>query len=196
MFGAAIDMRRWCSLMAISLWAVAGSTAHAQYLGEAARAGSRRAALWLSRKFGRGSGVAQSYATAGAWLTGKGATDEPIDSWDYSIGYASTVLGEVLSVNYPALEADGVIEFSFVVEINALRPAQLVYRMTSAASPVSSTLSASVEKMLRARLAESERWLAPPDARWLVSAGVAVPVTLHYVSRSALSKRESDLILR
>ena len=39
-------------------------------------AATRRAELLLALRFGRGNGVPQSYANAGAWVTGKGRSDE------------------------------------------------------------------------------------------------------------------------
>lgn len=169
----------------------------AQYLGEAARGGSRAAALRLARKFGRGAGVKQSYANAGAWITGKGLSEERIDAWDYSIGYAYTVTSELLSgVNYPPLAAGQPAEISFVIEIDAVRPMRLAFRATSTPVDGSPELLAAVERAFSARLAEALKWLPAPDPKWLVAARVAVPVSIRYDSSSEVAAFEDELLLR
>lgn len=168
-----------------------------QYLGEAARAGSRLAATRLARRFGRGWGVPQSYANAGAWITGKGASDERIDPWDYSVGYAGTVATELLAaVRYPPQAAGQPSVLSFVIEVDALNPARIAFRATSDPVEGSAALAASLEAVFRGRVAEVLTWLAPPDRRLIVPARVAVPVKLHYVSATEVAAFEGDPILR
>ena len=82
-----------------------------EFLGQAARGGSAQGVRRLARRFALGQGVPQSYSNAGAWLAGKGASDEALQPWDYSIGYAYAVLSEVLaSVKYPAGDLRGASE--------------------------------------------------------------------------------------
>lgn len=169
----------------------------AQYLKEAARAGHRGATLRLARKFGRGSGVPQSYANAGAWVSGKGLSDEAIESWDYAVGYAYTVLGEVLAgVDYPSRSPGPPAELSFVVELDALKPERIVYRRTSPAAAYSAALDTALERALARRLAEVLKWLPAPDRRLLVAARVTIPVSLRYDAANELSAFEGDPLLR
>ncbi|MEP7298063.1 MAG: hypothetical protein ABI702_17900, partial [Burkholderiales bacterium] len=169
----------------------------AEYLSEAAKGGNKVAAVRLARKFARGWGVAQSYAMAGAWVTGKGSTDEKIEAWDYSIGYASAVLRELLAAaRYPTSGTVPPAAFSFVVEIDALNPSRLAYRVTSAPTEGSAALSDAVERVLRSQLVGVLGWLPPADRRLMVSARVAVPVTLRYVSATEIAAYEGDAILR
>jgi hypothetical protein len=168
-----------------------------QYLGEAAKAGSRLASTRLARRFGRGWGVPQSYANAGAWIAGKGASDERIDAWDYSVGYAGTVVTELLAaVRYPTPATGQPTELSFVIEVDALNPTRIAFRTTSEPAEGSAALAASLEAAFRARVTEVLTWLAPPDRRLIVPARVAVPVKLHYVSAQEVAAYEGDPILR
>jgi hypothetical protein len=169
----------------------------AEYLSDAARSGSRPAALRLARKFGRGAGMPQSYANAGAWVTGKGHSDERIEAWDYSIGYAYTVAAELLAVvQYPRPHAGQPSEVSFAVEIDAARPTRLTFRGTSTPAPGSAALLSAVQRAFDARLAEVVKWLPAPDPKWIVMARVTVPVSIRYDSPTSVAALEDDLILR
>ncbi len=158
---------------------------------------TRQAELLLARRFGRGQGVPQSYANAGAWITGKGRSDEPLEPWDYSIGYAYTIVAELLAgVRYPARATDQPTETSFVVEIDAQRPTQVAVRMTGPRSDPLGGLDVALEQAFRARLARTLPWLAAPDPRLVVAARVAVPVSIRYRSSTDVAVFEGEQLLR
>ncbi len=172
-------------------------TTATEYLAAAAKAGSRQAALRLARQFGRGRGVPQSYANAGAWVAGKGTSDEAIEPWDYSIGYAYVLLTELLAaVPYPRLAADRSAELAFVIELDATAPTRLTLRRTSIANEADGAVMDALEQALKARLPEVRTWLAAPDARWLVRARVAVPVSVRYTSAATVAQFEGEPVLR
>lgn len=169
----------------------------AQYLKEAAKRGNRQAALRLARKFGRGSGVPQSYANAGAWTAGKGVSDEPIEAWDFSIGFAYTLLSEVLAgVDFPALAAAGSKELHFVVEIDARQPARINFRRTSPAVAGSAEQDAALAKAFDARLADVLKWMPPVDRELIVPARVSVPMSIRYDTPTELSVLDDEPVLR
>jgi len=160
-------------------------------------AATRHAELLLARRFGLGRGVPQSYANAGAWITGKGRSNEPIEPWDYSIGYAYTIVAELLAgVRYPARTAEQPVETSFVIEIDARLPTQVALRMTGAGSEPLGGLDVALEQAFRARLAQTLPWLAPVDARLVVPARVAVPVSIRYRSANDVAVFEGEQLLR
>jgi hypothetical protein len=160
-------------------------------------AATRRAELLLALRFGRGNGVPQSYANAGAWVTGKGRSDEPLEAWDYSIGYAYTIVAELLAgVRYPARTADQPAETSFVVEIDARLPTQVAVRTTGAGPEPLRGLDLAIEQAFRARLAQTLPWLAPVDPRLVVPARVTVPVSIRYRSPTEVAVFEGEQLLR
>jgi hypothetical protein len=164
---------------------------------QAQAAKTRHAELLLARRFGLGRGVPQSYANAGAWITGKGRSEEPLEAWDYSIGYAYTIVAELLAgVRYPARTADQPTETSFVVEIDALRPTQVAVRMTGAPSDPLGGLDLALEQAFRARLAQTLPWLARPDPRLVVAARIAIPVSIRYRSAGDVAVFEGEQIVR
>ena len=167
------------------------------FLMEAARAGNRQAALRLASKFGRGRGVPQSYANAGAWVGGKGLSDERLGPWDYSVGYAYTIVSEVLAgVHYPALGASTRGEWTFVVEIDATTPGQLRFRRTADLPVLEAAHYPAIEAALAARLVEVNKWLAPPDPKSIVKVRVAVPVRLRYDTTTRAAAFEDEPLLR
>jgi TPR repeat protein len=168
-----------------------------EFLAQAARGGSGLAVRRLSRRFALGMGVPQSYSNAGAWLSGKGASDEPLQPWDYSIGYAYAVLSEVLAnVQYPVSALKGATEAAFVVEVDALRVRQLSLRPTSEDATSKADLYAALSTALNARVPEIVKALAPPDPKLLVRARVAMPVSLRFRGEGALDVLEDEPILR
>ncbi len=168
-----------------------------EYLNASASAGNRIATERLTRRFARGWGVPQSYAMAGAWASGKGASDERLDAADHSIGFATSVVTELLAaVTYPPLPERAAKDLSFVVEIDATRPARLAYRMTSPSTPESTALSTAVQAAFDARLPEVLKWLPPPDATLLRSARVAVPVTLRYTSSLEVEAVRHEMLIK
>ena len=168
-----------------------------EYLGHAARAGSALGARRLAGKFARGQGVPQSYATAGAWLAGKGTTKEPLVAWDYSIGYAYAVLSEVLAtVRYPVEVLKPPIEAAFVVEIDALLVRNVGLRPTAEDAASRPELYAALQASFNDRLPEALKSLPPPESKFLVHASVAVPMSLRVSEKAALDVLEDEPILR
>jgi hypothetical protein len=168
-----------------------------EYLNASASAGNRVAIERLTRRFARGWGVPQSYAMAGAWAGGKGASDERLDATDHSIGFAASVVTELLAaVTYPPLPERAARELSFVVEIDATRPTRLAYRMTSPSTPESAAISSTVQSALEARLPEVLKWLPLADASLLRSARVAVPVTLRYTSAFEVEAVRHEMLIK
>jgi len=151
----------------------------------------------LARRFGLGRGVPQSYANAGAWITGKGRSDEAIGAWDYSIGYAYTILAELLAgVRYPERTGAQPAEASFVVEIDARRPTHVAVRMADGGTSPPGRLDLALEQAFSARLAQTLPWLAPADPRLVVAASVLVPVSIRYRSPTDVAVFEGELLLR
>ena len=158
---------------------------------------ARHAELLLARRFGLGRGVPQSYANAGAWITGKGRSDEALEAWDYSIGYAYTIVAELLAgVRYPVRTGAPPRETSFVVEVDARRPTQVVVRLTDGDTHPLDRLDSALEEAFAARLAQTLPWLAPADPRLVVAARVTVPVSIRYRSAGEVAVLEGELLLR
>jgi hypothetical protein len=169
----------------------------ADYLGHAARAGSAVGAQRLARKFARGQGVPQSYAMAGAWLTGKGAGKEPLTAWDYSIGYAYAVLSEVLAtVRYPIDALKPVPEAAFVIEVDASLVRNIGLRPTAEDAATRGELYAALQAAFNDRLPEAIKTLAPPEPKFMVQARVAQPVSVRLNDKAALDVLEDEPILR
>jgi TPR repeat protein len=168
-----------------------------EFLAQAARAGSALAVRRLSRRFALGQGVPQSYSNAGAWLAGKGASNEPLLPWDYSIGYAYAVLSEVLaSVQYPAGDLRGASEAAFVLEVNALRARQISLKATAEGANTQAELYSTLAAAFNARIADVVKALPSPDPQLLVNARVAMPVALRFKGAGAIDVLEDEPILR
>ena len=168
-----------------------------EFLAQAARSGSAQGVRRLSRRFALGQGVPQSYSNAGAWLAGKGASSEPLQPWDYSIGYAYAVLSEVLAVvQYPAGALRGASDAAFVLEVNALRARQISLKPTAEGADTQTELYASIAAAFNARLPEVVKALPSPDPQLLVNARVAMPVALRFKSAGAIDVLEDEPILR
>lgn len=168
-----------------------------EFLAQAARSGSASAVRRMSRRFALGQGVPQSYSNAGAWLAGKGASNEPLQPWDYSIGYAFAVLSEVLSgVQYPLGLMQPPLEASFVLEVDALRVRQLSLRPTADDAVARADLYAALAAAMNARVPDVLKALAPPDPKLLVNARVAMVVGLRYKREGALDVLEDEPILK
>lgn len=168
-----------------------------EFLAQAARGGSAQGVRRLSRRFALGHGVPQSYSNAGAWLAGKGASNEPLQAWDYSIGYAYAVLSEVLaSVQYPAGALRGATDAAFVLEVDALRARQITLKPTAEGSDTQTELYAALAAAFNARLPEVVKALPSPDPKLLVNARVAMPVALRFKGAGAVDVLEDEPILR
>ena len=168
-----------------------------EFLAQAARSGSAQGVRRLARRFALGQGVPQSYSNAGAWLTGKGASNEPLQPWDYSIGYAYAVLSEVLaSVRYPAGDLRGASEAAFVLEVDALRARQVNLKPTAEGAGPQTELYVALAAALNARAPDVVKALPAPDPKLLVNARVAVPVALRFKAGGAIDVLEDEPILR
>jgi hypothetical protein len=168
-----------------------------EFLAQAARSGSPQGVRRMSRRFALGQGVPQSYSNAGAWLAGKGASNEELQPWDYSIGYAYAVLSEVLaSVQYPAGALRGASEAAFVLELDALRPRQIGLKPTTDVAGTQAELYSSIHAAFNARLPEVVKALPSPDPKLLVNARVAMPVALRFKGAGAIDVLEDEPILR
>ena len=168
-----------------------------EFLAQAARSGSAQGVRRMSRRFALGQGVPQSYSNAGAWLAGKGASNEPLQDWDYSIGYAYAVLSEVLAaVQYPAGDLRGASEAAFVLEVNALRPRQISLKPTVEGADHQTELYVALAAAFNARLPEVVKALPSPDPKLLVNARVAMPVALRFKGAAGIDVLEDEPILR
>lgn len=168
-----------------------------EFLAQAARGGSPQGVRRLARRFAWGQGVPQSYSNAGAWLAGKGASNEPLQPWDYSIGYAFAVLSEVLAtVQYPTAALRATKEAAFVLEVDAVRPRQINLKPTAEDAAANAGLYAALATALNARVPEVVKALPSPDPALLVSARVAMPVALRLRGEGALDVLEDEPILR
>jgi predicted TIM-barrel fold metal-dependent hydrolase len=168
-----------------------------EFLGEAARAGNALAVRRLSRRFALGLGVPQSYSNAGAWLAGKGASDEALQPWDYSIGYAYAVLSEVLAtVQYPSGALRGATEAAFVIEINAQRARQVLLRPTGEGADGQAELYVALAAAFNARVPDVLKALPTPEPQLLVNARVAMPVALRFKGVGAIDVLEDEPILK
>lgn len=168
-----------------------------EFLAQAARSGSALGVRRMARRFALGQGVSQSYSNAGAWLAGKGGSNEPLQPWDYSIGYAYAVLSEVLAlVQYPAGDRYGASEAAFVLEVNALRARQISLKPTVEGADLQAELYAALAAAFNARLPEVVKTLPSPEPKLLVNARVAMPVALRFKGGGAIDVLEDEPILR
>lgn len=168
-----------------------------EFLAQAARSGSAQGVRRLSRRFALGQGVPQSYSNAGAWLAGKGASNEPLQPWDYSIGYAYAVLSEVLAtVRFPAGDLRGATEATFVIEVDALRARQINLKPTVEGASPQTELYAAMAAAFNARAPDVVKALPSPDPKLLVNARVAIPVALRFKGGGKIDVLEDEPILR
>jgi hypothetical protein len=169
----------------------------AEFLDQAARLGSALAARQLAVRFARGRGVPQSYLLAGAWLAGKGVSEEQLGPWDYSIGYAHAVASAVLdSVLWPVAAFGPKAEVWLVVEVNALNPRAVSLRLTGERTAAQETLRAQLAAAFDVAATRALGWLAPADPQWLVPAWVAVPLVVRMTEDRRVDLRDDEPVLR
>jgi hypothetical protein len=169
----------------------------AEFLGEAVRLGSTAAARQLALRFAFGRGVPQSYANAGAWLSGKGVSDEGLEPWDYSIGYAYAVAGAALeSLEVPQDAVEPRAEVRLVLEVNAIAPRLPALRLTGEAASVQEPLRARLAAAFDAAASRALAWLAPTDPTLLVAARVSVPLLLRPADGGRFELIDDDPLLR
>ena len=169
----------------------------AQFYGQAARLGNPAGARRLALLFGVGRGVPQSYANAGAWLAGKGVSDETIEPWDYSVGRAYTLVATVLdSVRYPQAEWPVGLTLALAVEAEARSPGKLRWRFAGDDSAQAEALRGPLTAAFDAAEGEAMARLAPAESRYLVNARVALPITVQHLGAGRFTVTEQDPLLR
>ena len=168
-----------------------------QFYGQAARRGEPVAARRLALLFGAGRGVRQSYANAGAWLAGKGGTDERIEPWDYSIGVAYTLIAASLEqLRYPQASWPAGLAMTLAVEADTQRPGRLVWRFTGERVSQAEALAGPMNEAVDAAVALALLRMAPADARYRVAARVTLPITVRHEAGGRFVVTEQDVLLR
>jgi hypothetical protein len=169
----------------------------AQFYVLATRRGNVAASRHLAALFGAGRGVPQSYANAGAWLAGKGGTEERIEPWDYSIGVAYTlVAGALEQLRYPQAAWPMDLTLTLVIEADTQRPGKLGWRFTGEPVPQAAALAGPMgEAIDRAALKALER-MAPVDPKYQVTARVSLPITVRREAADRFVVTEQDALLR
>jgi len=167
------------------------------HLIKAARQGDAAAARRVALRFARGRGVPQSYATAGAWLAGKGVSDEPLEPWDYSIGYAHAVAGAALdAVLYPVEAIAPDTELTLVLEVQAQQPQAAVLRLTGERSAAKEALRSQLAAAFQVAVLRAVERLQPVEPSLLVPARVALPFALRLGEPGRIDVREQEPVLR
>ncbi len=169
----------------------------AQFYGQAARSGNAAAARRLALLFGAGRGVPQSYANAGAWLAGKGASDERIEPWDYSIGLAYTLIAASLEqLRYPQEEWPAGLALSLAIEADTQRPGKIGWRFTGEPAAKTEGLARPIDRAIDAAVAQALLRMAPADPRYRVAARVTLPITVQHETGARFVVTEHDALLR
>ena len=174
---------------------VRNETRASQFYAQAARRGSPAAARRLAVLFGSGRGVPQSYANAGAWLAGKGDTDERIEPWDYSIGYAYTLIATTLDrLRYPQDVWPQGFELTLALEVDAQGRGRVGWRVTgeNTIPALAAALTAAFDNASALALAQ----VAPVDPRYLVAARVTLPITVRRDADTRFVVTEREPLLR
>lgn len=168
-----------------------------QFYGQAARRGNAMAARRLAALFGSGRGVPQSYANAGAWLAGKGGTDERIEPWDYSIGVVYTLIAATLeSVRYPKDAWPAGFTLTLAIEADTQRPDKVGWRLTGERTPQTDALAAPIGEAFDAATAQALTRMAPADSKYRVAARVIVPITVRREGVGRFVVTEQEALLR
>lgn len=176
---------------------VRDNTRALRFYAQASQLGSAEAARQLALRFGQGRDVTQSYANAGAWLAGKGTTDEAIESWDYSIGFAYTLARAVLDrLRFPRDGWPPGQEISFAIEVNALEPTRVRLRMTGEPSAAFDALRAAVTAALQPAATLALAQLAPRLPEHLVEARVTLPAVVRRAEPERFEVTEREPVLR
>ncbi len=168
-----------------------------QFYGQAARRGNTVAARRLALLFGAGRGVPQSYANAGAWLAGKGGTDERIEPWDYSIGMVYTLVAATLeNVRYPADVWPAGLALTLAIEADTARPDKVGWRLTGERSPQADALAARIGEAFEAAAAQALTRMAPADSKYRVAARVTLPIKVQREGAGRFVVTEQEALLR
>jgi hypothetical protein len=168
-----------------------------EFFAYAARLGSPEGMRRIAVLFGSGRGVPQSYANAGAWLAGKGASDESIEPWDYSVGYAFTLVATTLDqVRFPKQGWPIGLEVTLVVEASAQRPRSVEWQFTGGAPAQAEALRSALASAFDAAAAEAMGRLKPADPKYIVAARVAVPIAIRRYGDERFAVTLQDPVLR
>jgi hypothetical protein len=168
-----------------------------QFYGQAALRGNPIATRRLALLFGTGRGVPQSYANAGAWLAGKGGTEERIEAWDYSIGVAYTLITATLeSVRYPADAWPAGLTLALAIEADAQRPRAVGWRVTGERTPQTDALAAPMAAAFDAATVQALARMAPVDSKYKVAARVTLPITVQRERAGRFVVTEQEPLLR
>lgn len=168
-----------------------------QFYAQAARRGNPEGARRMAVLFGWGRGVPQSYANAGAWLAGKGDTEETIEPWDYSVGYAYTLIATALDrLRYPQDAWPAGLEMKLAVEVAAQQPGKLRWRFIGDASAQAEALRSPLAAAFDAAAVQAIAQLAPPNSKYLVAARVTLPIAVRRSGEDRFVVTEQDPLLR
>lgn len=171
-------------------------TRASQFYAQAARRGSASAARGLAALFGAGRGVPQSYANAGAWLAGKGDTDERIEPWDYSAGMAFTFIASVLDhLHFPQASWPPDLEVNFALDADAQQAGRLWWRYSDEANAQTGALRRPLGDAIEAAAAIAAARMVPPNPEYVVPVRVTLPISVRRTSDGGFVVTEHDLIL-
>jgi hypothetical protein len=166
-----------------------------QFYAQAARHGNAAAARRVAALFGTGRGVPQSYANAGAWLAGKGATDESIEPWDYSVGLAYTLIASTLEqMRFPLEGWPADVELRLALDADSRQAGKLWWRFVDeAAAPTA--LRGPLGAAFDAAAAAARERMAPANPRYVVAARVTLPIVVRRSAETRFVVTEQDLLL-
>lgn len=185
-------------LLAASLFELGGclkqSDARAnELLQEAARLGSTVATRRLAVKFAFGVGVPQSYATAGAWINGKGFSGGALTKEDYSLGYACGILDRAMqNVSMPTEAFWNLAEADLKITVPAFDPRKAEVVVTSkrsrvvvVGSRIARNYGLDYEEEFRARIDEAVKQAVAPNPALLVETDCRTEVSFNFVYDTA-----------
>jgi hypothetical protein len=169
----------------------------AQFYAEAARRGSVPAAQRLAALFGTGRGLPQSYANAGAWLVGKGNSQERIEPWDYSVGLAFTVIAAALEqVRFPADLWPVDMEVQLALGADSRLPGRVEWRLVGDETPRQAAVRAALGQAIESATVTASARMAKPLSQYVVPARVTLPITVRRTGAATFTVTEQDAILR
>jgi hypothetical protein len=150
-----------------------------QFYSEAARRGSAEASRRLAALFGTGRGVPQSYANAGAWLAGKGGTDEAIEPWDYSVGVAFTLISATLDqLRFPTNAWPTGLEVKLALDADARQSGKLWWHFVGGEPSTVEALRAPLGDAMQLASTQAFARMAPVVPKYLVPARVTLPISV------------------
>jgi hypothetical protein len=167
-----------------------------QFYAQAARHGNAAAARRVAAQFGTGRGVPQSYANAGAWLAGKGATDESIEPWDYSVGLAYTLIASTLEqMHFPQEGWPVDAELKLALDADSRQAGKLWWRFVDDTAAPASALRGPLGAAFDVAAAAARVRMAPANPRYVVAARVTLPIVVRRSADARFIVTEQDLLL-